>query len=415
MSDAPIPLPDREPTPPSRGRPLHPQAMPPVPAHPLPPPGDANLIDYLYGVARRARWILANMLLVGAVAAVTALLLPHWYLSRASFLPSVEERSGFSLTAFLREVAIPGGGLSDAVQAGDLSVAILRSRTARTTLIEEFDLIKRYKAEDIEDALEELDDHSSYFVGQEGLVTIGIEDRDPAVAARMVNRSLEILDTFNAEQRMTKGQRTRVFVERELAQCETDLRAAEDALEQYQEETKLVSLSPQTEAGVTASATLLTRKLEVEIALRLKQNILSENNEEVRLLRAELAEINRKLTELPAIGLEYARLVRDLKVREQVYGFLRAEYEQAKIEEERDSPSLTVLDEAQQPIKRARPRRTRIVVTAALVAGVVSVLGALVLTWIDMLPPGDRRRGTLRAAGEELARVFRFGRRRRSA
>ena len=409
MSDATQPLP--EPGPPfghPRGRPRPAAALPAPPA--LEPPVEPGLVDYLYGLVRRARWILLNACFVGLVAAVVSLFLPHWYLARSTFLPALEERSTFSLTAFLREVAIPGGGLSDQAQAGDLSVALLKSRRVRAALIEEFDLITRYKARDIEEALVALDAHSSFFVGQEGLVTVGIEDREPEMAARMVNRSVAILDQFNAEQRMTKGQRTRIFVERELEQCGRDLAAAEEALEQYQTKTKLMPLSPQAEAGVSASAELLARKFEAEIALRMKQSVLRENNEEIRFLRAELAEIDRKLSELPAIGLDYARLMRDLKVREQVYSFLRAEYEQAKIQEERDTPSLTVVDAAEKPLKRARPRRTLLTLTAAGVAFVVSILGALVLTWVDLLAPDDRRRATLGAAGTELKRLFRLRR-----
>ncbi len=416
MSDATHPLPDPERTPrwpPGRSRPAE---VPPGTRRVLPSsPEDAGLPDYLFGVARRAPWILLNVVVVGAIAAVISLLLPQWYRASGSFLPSLEERSTFSFTAFLREVAIPGGGLSDAVQAGDLSVAILKSRHVRQQLVNEFDLVARYKVDDIEEALGALDDHSRFFVGQEGLVTISIEDRDPEVAARMVNRSLAILDAFNADQRMTKGQRTRIFVERELEQAAEDLRAAEEALEAYQTETKLVPLSPQLQAGVSASASLLARKMETEIALRMKESVLKEGNEEIKLLRAELAEIDRKLAELPAVGLEYARLVRDLKVREEVYGFLRTEYEQAKIQEERDTPSLTILDHAEKPLKRDRPRRTLLTLAAAGVTGVISVLGALVLTWADMLPAGDRRREALAAAGGELRRLVSFRRRRRSA
>jgi len=68
-----------------------------------------------------------------------------------------------------------------------------------------------------------------------------------------------------------------------------------EALERYQTKTKVAPLSPNSEAGVSASAELLARKFEVEIALRMKQSVLRENNEEIRLLRAELAEIDRKL------------------------------------------------------------------------------------------------------------------------
>ncbi len=383
-------------------------AMPP-PAAPL--PEDAGFADYLYGVARRGRWIAANMLVVAVAAAITSLFLPRWFVALGSFLPAVEERSGFSLTAFLREAAIPGAGLSDAVQAGDLSVALLKSNRVRDSLVAEFNLVRRYRVKDGEEAVRALDAHSGFFVGQEGLVSMTIEDRDPVVAAAMVNRAIDLLDRFNAEQRMTKGHRARLFIDGELVRAERDLRAAEDALEAYQTATKIVALSPQAESAVSAGANLMARKMEVEIELGMKQSVLREGNEELRRLRSELGEIDRKLGEFPALGLEAARLVRDLKVREQVYTYLRTEYEQARIQEERDTPSLTVVDRAEPPIKGDRPKRKLITLTAASVAGVVSVLGALVVAWIDFLPEDDRRRRALRAAGGELAALVRPGRR----
>lgn len=370
-----------------------------------------SFADYLYGITRRGRLIALNVLWVSAAAALATFFMPHWYRAQGTFLPPVEERSTFSLTAFLREVAIPAAGLSDAVQAGDLSIALLKSRRVRDSLVTEFDLIHRYKVKDVEDALIALDRHSDFFVGQEGVVNVSIEDRDPKTAALMVNRSMEILDSFNAEQRMTKGHRTRMFIERELAQSEGQLRAAEEALERYQTKTKLVPLSAETESAVSASAELMTRKMQVEIELGMKQGVLQEGNEELKRLRSELAEIDRKLGQLPAIGLEYARLTRDLRVREQVHTFLRTEYEQAKIQEERDTPSITVVDRAEPPLKRARPRRKLVVLGAASVAAVVSVLGALAATWIELIPEDDRRRATLRAARGEIGGLFRFRRR----
>jgi uncharacterized protein involved in exopolysaccharide biosynthesis len=376
---------------------LAPTPLPAPAGEEPPPPGaeEAAFVDYLRGVVRRAPWIALNAFVVGGIAALISLLLPHWYLASGSYLPAVEERSTFSITALLREAAIPGAGLSDQVQAGDLSVALLKSRRLRAVMIQEFDLVRRYQVKDIEGALVALDDHSHYFVGQEGLVTVSVEDRDPAMAARIA-----------------KGQRTRLFVERELALTEAALRQSEEVLEQYQVKTKLVPLSPEIESAVSTSALLLSRKMEIEIQLGMMSSILQEGNTELLRLRLELTEIDRKLGELPALGLEYARLVRDLKVREQVYGFLRTELEQAKIQEARDTPSLTIVDRAAPPLRRNRPRRAAIAITAAGVTGVLSVLGALVLTWGALLPPDDRRRQVLGAMRGDVETFFR--RRRRS-
>jgi hypothetical protein len=181
MNDATEPLPRPEPKP----RPAL-AAMPPAAA---PVPEDAGFVDYLYGVARRGRWIALNVLVVGAVAAVASLFLPHWYVALGTFLPALEERSGFSLTAFLREAAIPGAGLSDAVQAGDLSVALLKSNRVRDSLVAEFALIERYKVKDGEEVLRGRRPFD--LAGQEARLHLDRGPR-PQVTAAMVNQAIDL-------------------------------------------------------------------------------------------------------------------------------------------------------------------------------------------------------------------------------
>ena len=108
---------------------------------------------------------------------------------------------------------------------------------------------------------------------------------------------------------------------------------------------------------VATGADLLSRKMQLEIELQVKSEILTERSDLLQRMRSELAEVERRLEELPALNIEFARLVRDLKVHEEVHRFLRAEYEQAKIREQEDTPTLTIVDEARPPILRSRPRR----------------------------------------------------------
>src|SRR5438105_15758236 len=55
------------------------------------------------------------------------------------------------------------------------------------------------------------------------------------------------------------------------------------------------------------------------------------------------------LRNAPALSRELAGLVRETKVLEQVTGFLRQELEEERINEQRDLPSLQVLDPARVP------------------------------------------------------------------
>ena len=53
-------------------------------------------------------------------------------------------------------------------------------------------------------------------------------------------------------------------------------------------------------------------------------------------------------------------------MQEKVYEFLTAQYEEARIRETQDQETVTVLDPAMPPLKKARPRRSLIVLAATL-------------------------------------------------
>jgi uncharacterized protein involved in exopolysaccharide biosynthesis len=69
-------------------------------------------------------------------------------------------------------------------------------------------------------------------------------------------------------------------------------------------------------------------------------------------------------------------MVRDVKIQEQVFSLLSAQYEEARINEARDIPTVEVLDPAIPPEGRAWPRRGLLVG----IGGVLSLCGAL--AWI---------------------------------
>jgi len=65
--------------------------------------------------------------------------------------------------------------------------------------------------------------------------------------------------------------------------------------------------------------------------------------------------------EMPKLGLEYLRLYREVLLQEKILEFIIPQYEQAKIQEAKDTPSLQILDPAIKPIKKHRPKRAIII------------------------------------------------------
>src|SRR5207247_4835325 len=73
---------------------------------------------------------------------------------------------------------------------------------------------------------------------------------------------------------------------------------------------------------------------------------------------------------VPAVGLELARLTRDLKTQETVVTLLTGQLEQAKIDEAKDMPAVQVLDPAAVPEHHSKPRLR----DNLLIAGSVTLL-----------------------------------------
>src|SRR5207245_9270640 len=85
---------------------------------------------------------------------------------------------------------------------------------------------------------------------------------------------------------------------------------------------------------------------------------------------------------VPSLVLEYARLLRDVKVQEALYTMLTSQYEQAKIAEARDTPSVQVLDPGVPAEKKSKP----IIWLNMLIAGVLALfLGIFLAFFLEYL------------------------------
>ena len=72
------------------------------------------------------------------------------------------------------------------------------------------------------------------------------------------------------------------------------------------------------------------------------------------------------MSKLPDLGLQYARLLRDVKVHSKISLFLMQQYEQAKFEEAKKISSIQVLDKATPPIRKSKPKRAVFVLIITL-------------------------------------------------
>ncbi len=104
------------------------------------------------------------------------------------------------------------------------------------------------------------------------------------------------------------------------------------------------------------------------------------NESKMKALDSVIKKYEKKLSQLPSLGLELGRLMRELKVQETIYTLLTSQYEQAKVNEAKENVTIQVIDYAIPPTKKSKPSTTLNV----LIAGVSSIfLGIFLVFFLD--------------------------------
>jgi uncharacterized protein involved in exopolysaccharide biosynthesis len=88
----------------------------------------------------------------------------------------------------------------------------------------------------------------------------------------------------------------------------------------------------------------------------------------------ELEQLKARIATLPALQDELGRIIRGVKIQEQLYLLLTSELEQSRIRESMDTPTVQVLDVPAPPERQSRPRR----ILLALGGAVLAFLGSVV-------------------------------------
>jgi tyrosine-protein kinase Etk/Wzc len=312
---------------------------------------------------------------VGSVAVVSigvALLLPPWYRAQATILPPQDSGDATSsITSLLESSALSRVGLTTNATPSDVFKEILESRTLNAFLVERFDLSRRYRRVGMERTLKELGHHESVIVKSSGVLILQVEDHEPKTSAAMANALIEELDRFNRETYNTRAKRTRIFLEGRIADTEVHMRESERLLTEYERRHGVVAEEQSSSAKPVSDA--LSRKMSLEIQHAYISSYSRPDNPDLREVDASLAAVDQELAKLPPVKQEGARLAMDASIQRKVFTLLTGQYEEARVQEQRDTPTLTVLDAAAVPEMRSRPRRGIIVLVSVLISAALGI------------------------------------------
>lgn len=365
------------------------------------------MFDYAL-VVWRHRWLVAGLFVVSVLVTLgLSLMTPKTYEATATLLAPRESGGnllgGLAASGLLQQ--IPGVALPSLAPNRDMLVGIMKSRTVAEALVERFQLRERYQVRFLEDAVRKVAQATTISVGREGLITLRAEDRDPKIAAAMANFYVEQLDLIVTKLGSGEAGRNRGFISEQLARAKGQLDASEEALRRFQERNRAIVLQEQTKGAIEAAARLKGEILATEVQLQVMRNFATDANPEVVAVKRRIEEMKRHLAQMqygdglapvvqdrrdftvpfarvPEVGLELARLTREMKIQETVMTLLTQQLEQAKIAEAKDLPAVQVLDPAVPPERHARPR----IQLNMMIAGAASLIAGIFLAFLFERP-----------------------------
>jgi capsule polysaccharide export protein KpsE/RkpR len=294
--------------------------------------------------------------------------------------------------------------------SGALFVGILGSRTVGDRLVDRFSLKQEYGKRIAEDARAELVSKSAISEDRKsGIIVISVTDRNPQRAATLAEAYVEELDHLVSQLSTSSAHRERVFLEDRLKTVKEDLDNAAQRFGQFASKNTAIDIQAQGKAMVDAAAQLQGEMIAAEAELQGLRQIYTDSNVRVREVEARIGELQRQLDklggnnvpvvkntmsaddpsyptirELPLLGITYSDLYRRTKIEEVVYETLTQQFELAKVQEAKETPSVRLLDAAAVPERKSYPPRLIIMAGGTLAFLVCASMWVLVASsWAE--------------------------------
>lgn len=305
---------------------------------------EISLLDLVNVLLRYRRTILAFAVVLPVLVVAFAFAEPRTFTATTAFMPQLGRSGGSSRLSSLAgqfgiDVPSAESGQSPQFYADLLtSRAILASLVTDTfTVADTVGLFSRGRLRGSLGDLLEIEAETagrrrvavirwlrdraiSASIRETGVIHLSVRTRWPELSGAIAARLVDLVNEFNLDTRQSQAGAERRFIEDRLTHARSELRAAENELEAF--------------------------------------------------LRN-----NRQFQNSPELVFQYDRLERQVGMRQQVVTSLAEAYEQARISEVRNTPVLTVVEQAEFPV---RPDSRRLPLKAALGVVLGGMLGVFV-------------------------------------
>ena len=359
------------------------------------------------------RFIIGMTFLFAVVSVIVSLMLPKWYKAETRLLSP--ESSGTSpLSAALASNLSAAASALLGRSGGDYFryLSILSSRSMLEKIVDTFDLVSVYETAGSRDprgsAASMLLENSYFHIDNEyEYLSVEVFDQDPQRAADIANFYVAELNRRNQELASQDAANYRRFVERRYRETLSALDSLKTATEQFQAEYGVFDLENQASSFLEQMASIRAEAIALEIEFAALRAQYGPGNPRVQAVKSAYEAANRKSREalegredilpvsrsqLPEVFRAFVDLEQEVLTQKSILEIIAPMYEQARFQEEREFQAVQVVDEAVPPSRKAKPKRSVIVIASTLSAFILIIFYVLAYTWWQRNYAGIARR-----------------------
>ena len=340
---------------------------------------EISLLDLLQVIVDNLRLLVLGPLVCGLAALGISFAIAPTFTAKTQFLPPQQQQSSAaSMLASLGALGGLAGAATGLKSPADQYIAFIKSVSVQDALIERFELIQKYEAKLKTDARISLTGNVRIASGKDGLISVEVDDKDPKFAADLANAHVEELRNLLGRLAVTEAQQRRMFFEKQLEQTKDNLAKANLALKSSGINSSVLKSSPA--SAIEAVARLKAGISVQEVKLGAMRNYLTESSPDFKQALSELSSLKAQLTkaekEEPADkgASDYVSRYREFKYQETMFELFAKQFELAKVDESREGAVIQVLDVAEPPERKAKPKKAMIAVIAAMASGFALLL-----------------------------------------
>lgn len=238
---------------------------------------------------------------------------------------------------------------------------------------------------------------------------ISYQSIDPVFARDVVQRMIEILDQWFADQGGSVRAQQRKLLEEKIAAVESEIESLETQIRRMQSEYKVLTIGELATAQSELLNDLRSQRAQKELEIRNYSELSRINDPRMALLRVELSNLSDLIDQIergnysslpaqdqiPDLAAQFASLNSELELQQRILQTLTEQYEIIKLADVDERP-FEILQAPEIPEQKAGPRRSELVMKVVGGAFAASVALALAIHWVRQIAEDPEKRKLLK-------------------